>query len=88
MLTKRGATLLDFGLAKPPPVALSAGMTQVATEQALTAVGTLVGTLQYMAPEQLQGLSADARTDVFAFGCVMYKWSRGDARLPETARRV
>ena len=77
MLTKRGATLLDFGLAKPPPVALSAGMTQVATEQALTGVGTLVGTLQYMAPEQLQGLSADAGTDVFAFGCVLYEMVTG-----------
>ena len=77
MLTKRGATLLDFGLAKPPPVALSAGMTQVATEQPLTGVGTLLGTLQYMAPEQLQGLPADARTDVFAFGCVLYEMVTG-----------
>ena len=77
MLTKRGATLLDFGLAKPPPVALSAGVTQVATEQPLTSAGTLVGTLQYMAPEQLQGLSADAGTDVFAFGCVLYEMVTG-----------
>ena len=77
MLTKRGATLLDFGLAKPPPVALSAGMTQVATQQPLTGAGTLVGTLQYMAPEQLQGLPADARTDVFAFGCVLYEMVTG-----------
>jgi eukaryotic-like serine/threonine-protein kinase len=77
MLTKRGATLLDFGLAKPPPVALSAGMTQVATEQPLTGAGTLLGTLQYMAPEQLQGLPADARTDVFAFGCVLYEMVTG-----------
>ncbi len=77
MLTKRGATLLDFGLAKPAPVALTAGMTQVATEQPLTGVGTLLGTLQYMAPEQLQGLPADARTDVFAFGCVLYEMVTG-----------
>ena len=77
MLTKRGAKLLDFGLAKPPPVALSAAVTQVATEQPLTGAGTLVGTLQYMAPEQLQGLPADARTDVFAFGCVLYEMVTG-----------
>ena len=77
MLTKRGATLLDFGLAKPPPVALSAGVTQVATQQPLTGAGTLVGTLQYMAPEQLQGLPVDARTDVFAFGCVLYEMVTG-----------
>ena len=56
-------------------------MTQVATEQALTGVGTLVGTLQYMAPEQLQGLSADAGTDVFAFGCVLYEMVTGKARV-------
>ena len=77
MLTKRGATLLDFGLAKPPPVALSAGVTQVATQQPLTGAGTLVGTLQYMAPEQLQGLPVDAGTDVFAFGCVLYEMVTG-----------
>jgi serine/threonine protein kinase len=77
MLTTRGATLLDFGLAKPPPVALSAAVTQVATQQPFTSAGTLVGTLQYMAPEQLQGLSADARTDVFAFGCVLYEMVTG-----------
>jgi len=77
MLTTRGATLLDFGLAKPAPVALSAGVTQVATQQPLTGAGTLVGTLQYMAPEQLQALPADARTDVFAFGCVLYEMITG-----------
>ena len=76
MLTKSGATLLDFGLAKPA-VVMGSGMTQVATEQPLTGAGTLVGTLQYMAPEQLQGRPADARSDVFAFGCVFYEMVTG-----------
>jgi serine/threonine protein kinase len=75
MLTKRGAMLLDFGLAKAP-VAPSA-VTEVATQQPLTGAGTLLGTLQYMAPEQLNALPADARTDVFAFGCVLYEMVTG-----------
>ena len=77
MLTKSGATLLDFGLAKPAVPMVGAGFTQGATHAALTGAGTLVGTLQYMAPEQLQGLSTDARTDVFAFGCVVYEMVTG-----------
>ena len=77
MLTKSGATLLDFGLAKPAVPMVGAGFTQGATHEALTGAGTLVGTLQYMAPEQLQGLPADERTDVFAFGCVVYEMVTG-----------
>src|ERR1700692_655188 len=69
MLTKSGTKLLDFGLAKlkkdtaPPNVTLS----KIPTEDAVTAQGTIVGTLQYMAPEQLEGKVVDARTDMFAF---------------------
>jgi Tol biopolymer transport system component len=76
MLTKAGTKLLDFGLAKlkqevaPANVQLS----QLATaDDPLTAKGTIVGTLQYMAPEQLEGKEVDARTDIFAFGAVVYE---------------
>src|SRR5215471_9322020 len=77
MLTKSGAKLLDFGLARLRPIgpaAAFAGATGVPTElpDVLTARGTILGTLQYMAPEQLEGKEADARTDVFAFGAVLY----------------
>jgi Tol biopolymer transport system component len=78
MLTRTGAKLLDFGLAKQTaddrPSLSSA--TQTATSP-LTAEGTVVGTFQYMAPEQLEGKEADARTDLFAFGAVLYEMVTG-----------
>ena len=76
MLTKSGAKLLDFGLAKlkqeaaPANVSLSDLPT---ANDPLTAQGAIVGTLQYMAPEQLEGKEVDARTDIFAFGTVVYE---------------
>jgi Tol biopolymer transport system component len=74
MLTKSGAKLLDFGLAKTSaPVDLQ-GATQ---HKPLTQEGTILGTFQYMAPEQLEGLEADARTDIFAFGTVLYEMATG-----------
>ena len=82
MLTKAGVKLLDFGLAKlggpPPPSALSR-LSALATEDKspLTAEGTIVGTLQYMAPEQLEGKETDARTDIFALGTVLYEMATG-----------
>ncbi|MDX1582479.1 MAG: serine/threonine-protein kinase, partial [Thermoanaerobaculia bacterium] len=80
MLTKSGAKLLDFGLAKSAaegggPVD---GLTNLPTEaKPLTQEGTILGTFQYMAPEQLEGLEADARTDIFAFGAVLYEMATG-----------
>src|SRR5258707_1137289 len=70
MLTKSGAKLLDFGLAKLKQETTPANVTlsKLPTEDAVTAQGTILGTLQYMAPEQLEGKEADARTDIFAFG--------------------
>jgi len=74
MLTKDGAKLLDFGLAKlMAPDAVVAESALATEDKPLTAEGTLVGTVQYMAPEQLEGKEADARTDVFAFGAVLYE---------------
>ncbi|MDA2927154.1 protein kinase [Acidobacteria bacterium AH-259-G07] len=75
MLTKSGVKLLDFGLAKlRPPEAAVGGLTALPTEQkSLTAEGTILGTLQYMAPEQLEGEEADARTDIFALGALIYE---------------
>jgi serine/threonine protein kinase len=81
MLTKAGAKLLDFGLAKwrdQDGGALLSGQTAVPTAgRNLTAEGTILGTLQYMAPEQLEGREADPRTDIFAFGAVLYKMATG-----------
>jgi serine/threonine-protein kinase len=77
-LTAAGAKLLDFGLAKSG-VPLIAGVSSMAptTPAGLTQQGTILGTLQYMAPEQLEGHDADARTDVFAFGAVLYEMVTG-----------
>jgi serine/threonine protein kinase len=70
MLTKSGAKLLDFGLAKLQQSAAPANaFSQLPTaNEAITAEGTILGTLPYMAPEQVEGKEVDARTDIFAFG--------------------
>jgi eukaryotic-like serine/threonine-protein kinase len=78
MLTKSGAKLLDFGLAKTAAPALHAGVTGLPTSPAtLTARGTILGTFQYMAPEQLEGREADARSDIFAFGSMVFEMLTG-----------
>ena len=78
-LTKRGAKLLDFGLAKARgPAFVGAGVSTLPTTPTnLTTRGTVLGTLQYMAPEQIEGQEADARTDIFAFGTVLYEMLTG-----------
>ena len=84
MLTKSGAKLMDFGLAKaipktaPSVSSLTATLPGPSTDQPLTAHGTLVGTFQYMSPEQLEGQDADARSDIFALGAVLYEMTTGN----------
>ena len=79
MLTKSGTKLLDFGLAKlRQDVAPATPFSELPTaNNAITAEGTILGTLQYMAPEQVEGKEADARTDIFAFGVVVYEMATG-----------
>ncbi len=74
MITKSGVKLLDFGLAKTTaPVSSRNRLTALPTEAVLTQEGTILGTFQYMSPEQLEGKEADARTDIFAFGATLYE---------------
>src|SRR5262249_13845681 len=80
MITKSGAKLLDFGLArlKQPNAAPVFTVSTLPTDKSgLTLQGTILGTLQYMAPEQLEGKDADGRTDIFAFGAVVYEMITG-----------
>ena len=90
MLTKTGAKLMDFGLAKPaviPVSATSGTKTPTSSGETLTTIqtpgspittaGAIVGTIQYMSPEQLDGKEADARSDLFAFGAVLYEMATG-----------
>src|SRR5262245_32253593 len=83
------AKLLDFGLAKSrlPSVAPS-GISAAPTTPPLsmTMAGAIVGTLQYMAPEQIDGADADARTDLFAFGCVLFEMLTGRKAFEGTTR--
>ena len=76
LVSKSGVKLLDFGLAKlhaAEPRAIS----ETTLTQPLTGEGAVLGTPQYMAPEQVEGKPADARTDIFAFGCVLYEMLTG-----------
>jgi serine/threonine protein kinase len=75
-LTKNGAKLLDFGLAKLQAEAVT-GMDDETRTTPVTGAGAIVGTLQYMSPEQLEGQEADARSDIFAFGVMMYEMVTG-----------
>ncbi len=87
MITKSGAKLLDFGLARSSPTAPLSGPTEMPTQaKPLTEEGTILGTFQYMAPEQLEGLEADARTDLFALGALLYEMATGRRAFPATSR--
>ncbi len=95
MLTKSGAKLMDFGLARATGLAGPAGasgithaaLTQTPTVAGpLTAEGTIVGTFQYMSPEQLEGKEADARSDIWALGCVLYEMACGHRAFEGTSQ--
>jgi Tol biopolymer transport system component len=87
MLTRSGAKLLDFGLAKPNALAVASGTAPLfagartisgpSPVSPLTQAGVIVGTVQYMSPEQIEGKEADPRTDIFAFGALLYEMATG-----------
>ena len=89
MLTKSGAKLLDFGLAKSGGEVERRLTRRRPCSAPLTQEGTILGTFQYMAPEQLEGNEADARTDIFALGAVLYEMATGRKRVRrQDARRA
>jgi Tol biopolymer transport system component len=88
MITKTGAKLLDFGLARSGVESQALrGLTEAATAaKPLTQEGTILGTFQYMAPEQLEGQEADSRTDIFALGGLLYEMATGRPAFDGTSR--
>ena len=97
MLTKNGAKLMDFGLAKASAAGSGASRSAPLLSAAetisgpspispLTGAGQVIGTIQYMSPEQIEGKEADARSDVFAFGAVLYEMATGQRPLRARAR--
>ena len=93
MLIKSGAKLMDFGLAKslrmatsasatnPPSFTAAATMSGPSPLSPLTTAGNIVGTVQYMSPEQIEGKEADARSDIFALGAALYEMASGKRPL-------
>src|SRR5271155_4214483 len=88
MLTKSGAKLMDFGLAKPalagapgsasaPLLSAARTMSGPSPASPLTTAGAIIGTIQYMSPEQIEGREVDARADIFAFGAMLYEMATG-----------
>ncbi|MCP5116234.1 MAG: serine/threonine protein kinase [bacterium] len=77
LVTKAGVILLDFGLAKLSREPERLGEEEATLTEALTQEGTILGTHHYMAPEQWEGKEADARSDIFAFGAVLYEMLTG-----------
>ncbi len=88
MLTNAGAKLMDFGLARASAISPAAGAEAESptVSRPLTSEGTIVGTFQYMAPEQLEGKEADARTDIWALGCVLYEMATGKFAFEGTSQ--
>ncbi len=87
MLTKSGAKLMDFGLAKLQQAGGMAPDAAMATRTSpLTGEGTLIGTVQYMSPEQLEGKEADSRSDIFAFGATLYEMATGKRAFEGTSQ--
>jgi eukaryotic-like serine/threonine-protein kinase len=88
MLTRTGVKLLDFGIARlgasPGPHSYDTAAPTIAGD--MTAQGTIMGTLQYMAPEQLEGLPADERADIFAMGCILYELISGQRAFAGTSQ--
>src|ERR1700741_1459854 len=78
MLTPTGAKLLDFGLAKPSaPLSSAVTLTAATRNSPMTEQGTIVGTFQYMSPEQIEGKELDGRSDIFSLGAVLYEMVTG-----------
>ncbi len=86
-LTRSGAKLTDFGLAKPSVAAFSADAMTLTSGPPLTGEGTVIGTFEYMSPEQLQGKDVDARSDIFALGAVLYEMTTGRRAFEGNRRR-
>jgi len=77
MVTRSGARLLDFGLAKPAPPAFAGAAHDATVSAPITSKGAVLGTFQYMSPEQVEGRDVDARSDIFALGAVLHEMATG-----------
>src|SRR2546426_870864 len=82
MLTRSGTKLLDFGLAKLRPAGPLTEVSHLPTQSELTEDGTILGTVHYMSPEQVEGTQIDRRSDIFSFGAVLYELVTGTRAFP------